>query len=491
MKYLYGASIQGIQDFIFSTGKLKHIVGASELIEALCKDKKDEFLENHKLEAEIVVAAAGNIRLIFNSKEAAETIYLHFPKFVNDTAPGITVSQAVVQADDEIGQEHFNKLEQLLKAQRNNRTRPTDIGLSIVRRSQTTGKPAVRVEDELLDLATDRKIEAGKDSKMRLLEKLGAVADKNKFTDNFGYIVDDNKGDLLAVIHADGNGLGKIIQQISASGQNIAKLMGMFSTALDEATASAASKAFKEIIVPATGKYYPFRPVVLGGDDLTVVCRGDLAIPFTQKFLGYFELETKDKFKGMPELCDVFKNGLTACAGIALVKPSYPFHFAVSLAEELCSYAKKATRECSSLAFHLELGGYIDSYEKIVERELTAGSYKFNFGPYYLRSKPKIDSLIDAAKILKKCSPLKSGIRRWVSELHRDVNSARIMLERLDDVASEKYGKDIKEFEKALKELLPEQPGAEKLRHLLSQNTDRNPAYDLLTVAEIFNREKE
>jgi hypothetical protein len=29
-KYLYGAGIQGIQDFIFVTNKLKEIVGASE-----------------------------------------------------------------------------------------------------------------------------------------------------------------------------------------------------------------------------------------------------------------------------------------------------------------------------------------------------------------------------------------------------------------------------------------------------------------------------
>ncbi len=33
MAYLYGASIQGIQGFIFETNKLKEIAGASNLIE--------------------------------------------------------------------------------------------------------------------------------------------------------------------------------------------------------------------------------------------------------------------------------------------------------------------------------------------------------------------------------------------------------------------------------------------------------------------------
>ena len=31
-KYLYGASVQGIQDFIFKTNRLKDIVGASEIV---------------------------------------------------------------------------------------------------------------------------------------------------------------------------------------------------------------------------------------------------------------------------------------------------------------------------------------------------------------------------------------------------------------------------------------------------------------------------
>ena len=34
-KYLYGASVQGIQNFIFQTNKLIEIVGASELVEQI------------------------------------------------------------------------------------------------------------------------------------------------------------------------------------------------------------------------------------------------------------------------------------------------------------------------------------------------------------------------------------------------------------------------------------------------------------------------
>ena len=53
-KYLYGAAVQGIQNFIFKTNELKHIVGASELVEQICTSAFDEFAK----EGESVVRAA-------------------------------------------------------------------------------------------------------------------------------------------------------------------------------------------------------------------------------------------------------------------------------------------------------------------------------------------------------------------------------------------------------------------------------------------------
>lgn len=35
MRYLYGASVQGIQSFIFATNRLREIVGASDLVEEI------------------------------------------------------------------------------------------------------------------------------------------------------------------------------------------------------------------------------------------------------------------------------------------------------------------------------------------------------------------------------------------------------------------------------------------------------------------------
>ena len=60
-KFLYGASVQGIQSFIFQTNKLKEIVGGSELIEQICTVFfKSEVGINYK-EENLIVGAAGNI----------------------------------------------------------------------------------------------------------------------------------------------------------------------------------------------------------------------------------------------------------------------------------------------------------------------------------------------------------------------------------------------------------------------------------------------
>ena len=43
MAYLYGASIQGIQDFIFKTNKLQEIVGASEIVKGIATHFSDNY----------------------------------------------------------------------------------------------------------------------------------------------------------------------------------------------------------------------------------------------------------------------------------------------------------------------------------------------------------------------------------------------------------------------------------------------------------------
>jgi hypothetical protein len=96
-------------------------------------------------------------------------------------------------------------------------------------------------------------------------------------------------------------------------------------------------------------------PIVLGGDDMTVVMDGRYAVQFTINFLGKFEeLTANDE-----TIRAIVGGAVTACAGVAVVKPHFPFFAAYTLAEELIrsakTYAKgiNADKPSSAFDFHI------------------------------------------------------------------------------------------------------------------------------------------
>ena len=150
--YLYGASVQGIQSFIFQTNKLKDIVGASAMVDLICTEWFDPFAQD----GVSIQRAAGNVKHLYYSEEACRKAVREFPKRVMTGAPGITISQAVVRYEDENGYEDAAlKLEQRLREQRNRPAASLTLGLMGIERSRTTGLPAAEIQDdEWLDYAT-------------------------------------------------------------------------------------------------------------------------------------------------------------------------------------------------------------------------------------------------------------------------------------------------------------------------------------------------
>ena len=104
-RYLYGASVQGIQGFIFATNRLQEIVGASEIV----KNIADIFKERYKPD-EILINTAGNIKAVFSDKRECEKVVLEFNKTISQMAYGITLSQAVVEFDGE-AKDYIDELE--------------------------------------------------------------------------------------------------------------------------------------------------------------------------------------------------------------------------------------------------------------------------------------------------------------------------------------------------------------------------------------------
>ena len=465
-KFLYGAAVQGIQGFIFQTNKLREIVGASELVEEICTSKFEDLFKQVGVEYnpdKCILHAAGNIKYIFNNEQECAKIVRVFPKAIFEFAPGVTVSQAVVKMDGKFEkfENAVNELEKRLRIQRNRPMRSATLGLMGIERSRQTGLPVTFVKSETrfgkkeelhLDESSRAKLYADPSGeRLKTTKKLCEKAFDISFKDNddrIAYNIEDitKDNDWIAVIHADGNGLGQVVQKVGKD-QDLFK---QFSEKLDKATTLSAREAFEAVKDKFNNsKIIPIRPIVLGGDDLTVICRADLALDYVTEFIKQFEAKTDfvSKYEKLK-----FSN-LTACAGITYIKSSYPFYYGYELAEALCSQAKKDAKADlkegelakSCLMFHKVQDSFTEDWSDIAKRELTPQeNVSFEFGPYYINEAKDDRWLVEDLK--KKANKLdskegnavKSHLRQWMSLLHDNPEMANQKLLRLKSMTTNK-----------------------------------------------------
>ncbi|MGM9745887.1 MAG: Cas10/Cmr2 second palm domain-containing protein [Paludibacteraceae bacterium] len=500
-EYLYGAAVQGIQDFIFQTNKLKEIVGASELVEEICTKKfyellsgqKDVDLETASLELRnddnCILHAAGNIKYIFDTKKECEKVVRVFPKVISEFAPGVTVSQAVVAMEGKYAEfkDAVNELEKRLRIQRNKPMRSLTLGLMAIERSRQTGLPVVlQKENEHYDTGTCAKLFEDVDGKRKRTTKTLCKKAFNlpKISDEqIAYDIEDitKDNDWIAIIHADGNGLGQVVQAIGTNAKQFKK----FSASLDKATKDAAVEAYNSIKGKFDeNKFIPIRPIVLGGDDFTVICRADIALDYVTEFIKQFE----NKTCFVKEFDKLSFNKLTACAGIAYIKSSFPFYYGYELAETLCSLAKKDAKDKqeikegkelpkSCLMFHKVQDSFTEDWEVIAKRELSPQeNISFQYGPYYINeAKGDRWSVEDLKKNVNKLdskegNAVKSHLRQWMSLLHDNPGMAKQKLFRLKSMTTNKELLDL------IKEVTFEYKKEEPYK---------SPVYDILAIHTI------
>ena len=196
----------------------------------------------------------------------------------------------------------------------------------------------------------------------------------------------------IAVVHADGNGLGEIFLDFlnrskAQDFHDYVRKYRDFSLALEECTIRATRTAIEKAW-PETDEKASIIPLILGGDDLTVVCEGSRALQFTEAFLRAFEEET-GKSEGIKAIAP---KGLTACAGIAIVKPHFPFHRAYELAEALISSAKKLGKKdpenfCSALHYHVHFDSSGADWERISGQLDVPGNAHLSMQPWAVSCK--------------------------------------------------------------------------------------------------------
>jgi hypothetical protein len=162
----------------------------------------------------------------------------------------------------------------------------------------------------------------------------------------------------IAVVHADGNGVGTLFQRfpslLAEAQRTNALSLGDFtdylklvSQELEQATCAAFAAAVAATARAVREPRDTVLPLVIGGDDVTFACHGGVAMMLVRTFLDEFHQRTAQQ-ETLAELAglragpgqDGRPAGLTASAGIAIVKPHHPFSSAYDLAADLCENAK-------------------------------------------------------------------------------------------------------------------------------------------------------
>lgn len=383
--------VGGIQKYILSTGKLKEMIGGSELIESLSAKYLDDFAQNNHLNVlkeirkpvdnEILPLQrnAGAMHLLFSSEAKGREFLKNFGKKLLEDFPGLPIFGALEECEftsSGIREAKF-KLSNKITDQRNKY--PTSTGmqlLPICAEAPLDGEPAIgkvsygkNASSEIISLSskTKRNEQLLEDSKGRLreIEPDEGVGPDLKWSDDLEEIACGSE--KVAFIHIDGNDLGKRFRQelenISdketdedKTGQqsssedryqnaiNVIKTMSALSNTVKETTTAAFKKGLSECLkhtklTDNTGKkLVPARPLVLGGDDVTVVIRADLALYFIDAFVKEFERYSNQELgKKNPN------DKLTVGVGMVVCPTGYPFLKAFDLSEELVKNSKKLT----------------------------------------------------------------------------------------------------------------------------------------------------
>lgn len=417
--YLVIIETSSNQDYIFSTNKLRENIGASELtyrsgtqwvleaiaapaaqpgfevwtnstrLRQLLRDpERNPPIESSNQAVEILTAASGKALFLTKTDAVAQSVIQKVTRRAIIEAPGLTIagSYKKVGAWGNSGAlaKAVQEVHQTFEINRSRFPSPDNrfLRLPIVAECASSGLPASHLIQEGDRRRPISQVNAAKHmfapkARERLTNLDGRLAPQiNRLLEEED---ETEQRSWLGIVHADGNGLGKIFLNFEQyigddkSDRNYINTYREFSLALDECTEAAFRQALE--VFPAESRdsqatAVPVVPLILGGDDLTVVCDGHYALEFTRVFLQEFERQTEHHESITSIARAAFGVGrLSACAGVAIVKRHFPFSVAYSLAAELIRSAKQVKHQltcpvsdtipartpfpCSALDFHI------------------------------------------------------------------------------------------------------------------------------------------
>lgn len=258
----------------------------------------------------------------------------------------------------------------------------------------------------------------------------------------------------FAIIHIDGNNMGQKFRNCSTQSErsqlsdNVQrKTEGCFGRLLEYIEKEYGSYMnILDLGANREGKpFMPIRPIILGGDDVTFVCPSKMALRYAKVFMEM--MMAPDSVEGIDK--DEARQ-IDCCAGIAILKTTYPFFRGYELAEQLCELAKKRMRGLldekggkgtSWLDFAILHGEQAPTLEQIREQEYTGARGIMHFGPYQVGHKPgsypkehryDLENLLDAVQQFHRGCMAKNKLKEMRLVLQHGKHDAQKFLAQLD-----------------------------------------------------------
>jgi len=407
--------VVSIQKYIFSSNKLKENIGASYIVEKLLfghngllyntllgfssahfeLDDWGKAIGNGKVE--IGYIGGGNALILFNKVNDAKDFIKTFSLNSILYFPGLQLAFGI--KENFVKDNYKYEFQILLENLRSGKSSYIPL-TSVFKHGITADCPLSNESAEVKDIKSGQYISRvsyskflaaihAQENQFTTYEELG---DDYQLTDETDKLGQEDEASYIAVVHVDGNGMGKVFANIDSldvlrlkSKAVSAKAASAMKSLIGHLVKLHQDSMLDELDLKTADKKFilPIRPILVGGDDITFICEGRIGIYLAEKFIEYFY--DKDERTKPDDSSEKLMDG--ACAGIAIVKSHFPFYKAVQLAEELCSEAKKEAREkkgTSWISFYYSATTFSGNLKELRQRTHSSSHGSLYYGPYEL-----------------------------------------------------------------------------------------------------------
>lgn len=352
--------IRGIQSFIFRIPKLKYIIGGSALIDRFDRTTMGEVAE--KCKVELLFAGGGKGTFCCD-----ETKIEKLKKEILSEAKKIGVDIRFGQSE-KYEEASRNAVELFPFVPDSLEGKPCPVsGLYPVKDGEKMhavvekriferGEKMFRYYEENLFEENGDTVEWPNDlTDCKDAEFFHNVSDKDDDSDRNGRLGAAALGNRnrWAVVCMDGNDMGSQLQhqlREMQGGRFLEKDMPSWikkmSVAIDKCSRTAAREGVWAVLRAwkadgGEGSVLPIRPIIVGGDDISVLCHVSYAMEFVKKAMEIF----KEESKKTPECWPATGGELSISAGVLYCPVSLPLHSAMAYAEALLASAKTRGRK--------------------------------------------------------------------------------------------------------------------------------------------------